>query len=59
MTGHDGVADLLKNVAEFQKDASKILSKEATDVEVIRKYSLAVSFRFYFGNIPLSIEPGT
>jgi len=37
VTGHDGVADLLKNVAEFQKDASKILSKEAVDVDDIDK----------------------
>ena len=37
VTGHDGVAELLDNVAKFQKEASKMLSKDVMDVEDIDK----------------------
>ena len=37
VTGHDGVADLLDSVSEWQKEAARVLGREAVDVEDIDK----------------------
>ena len=37
VSGHDGVAELLGNVSEFQKEAARILKRDAVEVEDIEK----------------------
>ena len=37
VAGHDGVADLLQNVAAFQKDSARLLERDVADVEDIDK----------------------